>query len=54
MESKYQLEPMSPGIGARAEGVELKKITTSILASLDYEIDEKPYEVVTDMELTMP
>lgn len=54
MESKYRLEPISPGIGGPAQGSELKKITDVILSNLDDEIDEWPYEVVQDMELTMP
>ena len=54
MESTYKLEPLSPGLGGRVDGSELRRVTASILTNLDDEIDERPYEVVCDMELTMP
>lgn len=54
MESKYKLEPLSPGMGTRLEGSELKKVTASILANFEDEIEEKPFEVGCDMELNMP
>lgn len=40
VESTYKLEPTSPGLGLPVTGQELKKVTSSILASLDDEIEE--------------
>lgn len=42
------------GIGAPVTGALLRKAQAAILSTLDNEIDEKPYSIKFDMELTMP
>ena len=41
-------------MGAPVTGYKLRKVTNAILHSLDDEIEEEPFKVVNDMELSMP
>ena len=54
LRSGFVTEPRSPGKGTPATGATLRKIKAKILDSLDEELFEEPFEVVRDMELTVP
>ena len=51
---KLDHEPASAGMGAQAEGPELKKFTRAIIRNLDEEIDEQPLHQAIVIELNMP
>ncbi len=41
-------------MGAPVTGYKLRKVIESIVQALDFEIEEEPFNVVNDMELSMP